>query len=798
MPRLAACLAAIALAAPLAVAQQRSVNPKDPKASFIESIEVGWSGECVPEVWNPATVWLGGGERGCTGVLEISFEQDGTQQATIQVPASATPGITVPVDFCAAWPRDLRTLSLTLRDQSGRVIDRVQAQATLPSSDELPLRMHAGLRGAPIISAGPSSMLRSRLAEPQNPAPPTSRWPNSGIEKQQTSPAKAWKRMRVQNHPLDRLPRVWSAYESVPAVVIEAPSLSRMESRSRDALQQWLVAGGRLIVVASAPGSEWRLAFPRTAEYDILRLDDAAPRATRASLASEYLAVYATPSGSTADADAPKAPDADAPTDEEGADISAIIDNKVAQDDEDLPSTSTAPACAAQLTGRAIHLTENARNAGWTLRWELSPDAGFLAEGPVGLGRLTVLGVDPEAIPARLSSSASAAAWMVAVPDIPANNARRDWDLDYWSGSGDSMAHAAAIRACIGDLVGSRAMGVSALLPVWICSAMLVLLIGPFDAVVLRRLNARQRSWATALGWSGLISVVAIVLPTFVRTAPTSLDRIQAVDVRLPATPGERPLICSSAITCVFAGHASEMELAGFPAGTWARGVSPLSPGISGRSVLSPLVTLQASIGHGEGSAVSNIPGRMWVGQWMMRAIFDQAAAPDDVLPSLTGEFLPASSDAGVEWDVSLAGLPPGKPISHASVQFAGVTRRMSRLPGPMSSRVAADGRWAARFTAKDEGPDDLLDIPSVTTRADMELESPRGNRGFPALLPGATERTGAFDLLAASGRWAVIKLVIEDEAGAVATTPTPVPGKRWTFMRLCIPVTDVPAEAAP
>ena len=60
---------------------RRPENPSDPSAPFIERIEFGWDGIVTDGRWTPITVWLGGGAKGFSGLLNETRSKTEKYQA---------------------------------------------------------------------------------------------------------------------------------------------------------------------------------------------------------------------------------------------------------------------------------------------------------------------------------------------------------------------------------------------------------------------------------------------------------------------------------------------------------------------------------------------------------------------------------------------------------------------------------------------------------------------------------------------------------------------------------------------
>src|SRR5207248_2566293 len=158
-------------------------------------------------------------------------------------------------------------------------------------------------------------------------------------------------------------PMAWAGYESVDLFIARAADLMTADPRSRAALLEWVEAGGRLLLEPDGAGSAWRSLLPPGTEGDLITLDPL-QRVTA------------------------------------GPELAALVHAQTPDD----------PAAGP---GRLIHLTEEGKRRGWVLSWAASavaragdptaqaepsaPDpAGLRATGPLGLGMVTILGLEPQ------------------------------------------------------------------------------------------------------------------------------------------------------------------------------------------------------------------------------------------------------------------------------------------------------------------------------------------------------------------------------------------------------------------
>ncbi len=813
----------LASAAPSPPQDRRTSNPRRPEAAYIDHIDAGWNGRTASDRWNPVTVWLGGGEKGFTGLLSLVYQQDATQEARLLIPAAATPGATTPVDLSAALPHGLGHIEISLLDQSGRAIDEVTASIGISEPGDLLLDLTWPELGSPVISAGPCSIVRALHTQPAAPIPPgPRRYIADPDSEPRLPPATVWNRLAALAVDPARMPRAWSAYEAIPALVIDAASMPRIEPRARQAIQQWLLGGGRVVMIASTGGAEWRSLLPPGPEYDLFNLADPRTLDTpseltegvdlwQQELAGESLGPAATPSEGQRSQDQPGQDPASQDQSDQDPPAGAQADSESDQTAQAPPDPTAPPTPArtspatkpdeprthasAKVSGRPITLTAQGLACGWKLRWNSAPGStSLLAQGPAGFGRLTVLGVDPEKVPQSLSQAASSAVWYDAMRDVAQAVASSRPSFDSWNGSGQTSAQSESYRAALNELVGDRTIGIAGLIPVWLSMGLLALCLGPVDAIVLKRLGARQRSWATALGWIALVSAAAAYVPGLIRTAPTTLDRVRVLDIRHPLAGQGEPLAWQSGVSALFGGRAEDVALTGFAPGTWVRGISAIGSAREARHVLTPFTTVQVTADDGKLPALTNAPSSMWLGQWTMRGFADQG----QLASFIGGRTRPATASdnsASPPWTIDLWGLQPDAFVTRVLLETGSLTRG-SILATAELGRATPDGKWSITLSASQRASSESI-FPTKSPGYGSTITA--GHLpGILGRLPGADTRSRAMAELVASGRWALVTLMVRDNAGSASVQGHPDLGNRWSLVRLCLPLDSSGAGETP
>lgn len=234
---------------------------------------------------------------------------------------------------------------------------------------------------------------------------------------------------------------------------------------------------------------------------------------------------------------------------------------------------------------RAPRLGRIARAAGWRVGWPDSDGLPRLAEGPVGLGWLTVMGATPSVSqlePASIQDGDASsqpspfepivASWQLEWPSLSvdpwiadlASNRRRWLRLDGESG----------IAAHLDSIGGDSSAGTGPMLLLALLPLSLAALLGPIDFFLLGRLRRRHLAWMTAAVWILVLGVCAAAMPGLMLGSDSRIATFAAVDAilinrALPATDPrnraadltEAPNAYTSGISVLFAGEQNAFEL---------------------------------------------------------------------------------------------------------------------------------------------------------------------------------------------------------------------------------------------
>ncbi len=708
----------------------------------IARIDWGYDGALRAESWNPVRVWLRG-DRAFSGVLTAEYTQDGSQSARVSVQAACTPGVDSPVELLIAPASHSTTITLTLAGDGDSV--KRDLDAATPG---MGFTMRAGPEGAlTVLGLGQTSVVahegESAVRTRDFSAPVV---PATALVKDKPD---RWSYVSVVRAEAGRMPLAWTAYDCAGVVVVPGDlgmdPREGVDPRALSALREWVMQGGSLVVQVEGAGTGWTrfvddgLGMPATVrESDAVQL-----RERIHGLAS------------------------------------------VVKEHEQVE-------IATSIQGRLIELTEAGRNSGWTLDWsESGPNGdrstGLMARGPVGFGSVTLLGVDPSRVPATAKKDWQMSAWrhvlhepLFAEFSSNENEFRNSWNWG-WVSSGKDEATRKGIAGYLNAITNVPVVGDGAFLGIAGCVVILALLVGPIDAVGLRRLGLRQRSWATALAWIVLASLGAYAAPRLVRTGEHAFNRGVVEDViQMGEAPGGSALLAQSGVTGVFGASPCAVRVSGSPSGAWWRGVSPLQSWNTRRTWLAALPLVQRT---GEsGGARECVPGVLGLSQWTYRTLADMSPVRE-----VQGGIGARVTREGAGWVVEISGVPRGASL----VKDGGTRLIVGETAYRLTSEQPGTGVWtmlASQALAREQEEKQVV-------RRDGPQEAVHYGV-FP--LAGARERSGSIAARIASGRWALVVLDLKG-VGCDLALETPSPEMTMNarrMVRLLVPLH--PADAAP
>lgn len=706
----------------------------------IAGVRIGYDGLLPPERWAPLWVTIRPGDKEQSLTLTAYYEQDPTQRAEMITPVTTTPGreITVPLLICP--PRFVDRITVEL--SGGRRTSGVTF-ARAPRDNELNLGQQ--VEGGALIVGTLGARISAEAINDWK-ADPSNNW-SSGLD------SAALVALRPGDVGVS-----WACLDGLNVLVARLSALESLPTPALDALAAWHSGGGRLVIVAEAPGAVWRRFVPP----GVLIADQrpVRPPARFASLLA---------SGEDA---------------------------------------------AESFPARVVSVGGEAAERGWSLRQQLGTGGALIASGPFGGGLTTIVAFDPQLASAALSDAAVAPLWAAllrsVLPDRPANaraDAENGYEYRYMVSSGDGAAGSAALGSAVDALCDIPPI------PAWIyvllvsLSALLALAVSAGDYLVLGRFKSRHRSWITAAGWVVAFGVVAWALPNFVRRESTTLGRAVVIDA-LPASSGSPTITWRSGVTSIFAATSAaaplvpaakaasvtsaSQSLDGYWRGVSVLGVnSYLSERRSSRTVVTlPLLQRISAL---DGATAASVPptGGVQLRQWTLRTLQDQG--------TVSGHPRVTFADGGEHGVFTVTGLPAGTTLHSGAVQTAS---------GWAALVPAADQQTAAgslRLAVSGRSTPDLVGwhlLPAEDDGAHRRVfaygnddSRPAGGARF-LLLDGARRRTPAFDALASAGGYAVVHVLLDGPADI--TTTIPHKSRGVLLYRIAVPLTDPAPQVTP
>lgn len=544
----------------------------------------------------PMRVWLSS-EKGFSGAMLLEFPQDNTQGARVVVPAAATPGVVTPVDAVVCLPRSVPEIKLTLIDgNAGRVLEATLAE--FPDGHQQKLFGVVDSDYAYVMSVGRQSLstamqTTSALAKPRMPG------------EMVVDDADWWSKLAAAVTAGEDMPRSAGAYEGLETLVIAPESLGPIDPRVTEAVRRWTVSGGKLVLVVNAGGSSWRGWLPEGEEFDFVDVGEVAKMSTPPELRTMLGTM-----------------------------------RELAQRRD--PSLVIAEA-GQEVSARAISLRPRGEREGWRVRWSVGGEKGLLAEGPAGFGFVTIIGVEPERVGAVADPRVTRRVWRDAMRGVLETWRRSSfkrtnenyWQFDYqYNASGGDLPTRIGLSMVLDELSQAHTVNPISFLVIVASMGVLALVLGIGDYLWLGALRKRHLGWATALGWIGVASVVAVVVPTVIRGGDSAVSRWQVVDGREPRDGAGSGV--ATDVVASFVQQRASVSLEGLGGEGWYRGVSATSGYYSrgnSRGLLLPALQLSESPGDPTAGCV---PAAMDQPQWTFRAVKGLTTA---VEPRVTLEF---------------------------------------------------------------------------------------------------------------------------------------------------------------
>lgn len=363
--------------------------------------------------------------------------------------------------------------------------------------------------------------------------------------------------------PANRLPAAAVAYDSLDLLILGAPDLARMDLAAQQAIADWVYAGGSLLFW---PGTD-----PLPAASPIMEL---------------------------------------LPAD--------VGENALAAIGPDMLQSFGLPTRFARLPVRQLAPRPGARS--------IAPmgesAAGFWIDR--GLGRVMILPFEPSAllmqgqgahqrlwrpIFARLVGEARIA----ETADGTNMNAFSNMNA-YLSGFGQNNAIDAAINL-IGNIPGMGRFGFSYVLVVLLG---LMIVVGPVDWLVLKKLGRQPWTLYTTAGWIALVTLGAVYAGSLLRSGDLHLRTLELIE-----QAGDR-VVARSHVSVIYSPRTQRYELSGPPTAWWRPGSAQMNYYVGGG--LKQNVAFRQSAG-------GNLPVPASIPVWSMRFLRGDEIAPPDAPP---------------------------------------------------------------------------------------------------------------------------------------------------------------------
>ncbi len=712
-------------------------------------VDFGFAGKTPTGKNTPARVSVQAGDEHLSGVIELEYVSGQGLSGRVVSPVEAAAGSNVSVPMVVPMPEWCERVTLTLRTQDGRVARTVYE--TSPGSTSI--RLRPGLDAneellLALTSRVPMNMLAQRFVDST-----ISRLPSDAdADEAAAGPRNRWasgdqgsrgvmSRVVGVNAINSELPVAPAAYEGVLAAIVDETSLKDMDARAILAIQQWVLGGGRLVVLVGRPGMGWQRFLPPGVPTDVIDI------------------------GSVEEIETPVS-------------LSAGLEQRL----------------FPRFSGRLMSLGLIGEECGWRERWP-SGDGALIVEGPAGLGWVTLVSVNPEDV------GAGAESWRlwadVLTPAMEAVSTKGDYARTLHStySWGSQQEIGRRLPGRVFDTIGrATAIGSAAIMLVALVTISLAVALGPVDFFLLKALKARHLAWLSALVWIAIASGVAIIAPSKLRAGPSTASRLVVVDALVPndaidaSHPGQRmfaalPMELRASVlglTHFFAGSSDQFEVdAG---GVWfeyslARRDSVLSR---------PTTMRQVPVSGGIESVRGSMPIGIEPGIWSVKTYIDRGQQPCELGVGLERVEL--------GWALSVVGLGEQARIVSGQIRVGEVVSRLgSRY------RVNSLGDPARVVFETDmvrDRPERLWSDPFVVDEDRPYMQTWMRNDGLEGLmpsallaLPGVFEHEHSVESYLSTGRFAVVYLFVVDQPMDIGVEPSRTETQRSSVYRLVVPI---------
>lgn len=577
---------------------------RDTKAA-IESVRFGLGDVVSESRWNQLTITIRGGAEPQNLLLTVTAPNDTTQNASYVRSVAATPGLTTTVSFNIFYSSAESIIKVNLKGDG--INDTIDVHHYVGDSS-LVEDFTVVAPGTPAILS-----LASNSTLPIIPAELESLFTEINTASRRPVPL-------VTIRPAE-LPTSHLALDAFSLVVLRAEQIDSLAARQRIALKRWLTAGGSLVLIVNQPASAW----PSLLDIE----DPTGGLITVSDVRTDTPGLNAAFAELFKDGDQPSSPRSDLPL-------------------------------------RTVRLSDRAVAQGWLIKGRLAaePNSGLLACGPVGFGRLAIIGFDPLAAEREIVLANAARHYKhiftKALELIP----RPYWDTAARSANqysyGTSSSYFASVEnnaklAAIRSLANVAPLGTAVIWAFVIFGLALALMVGPGDLMLLRFLRLRHRSWISALVWIALACCAGYFIPPMIRASPTSANRCEVIDsLQLP----EETFNVCTGVSTIFAGGPINDALVGFHPTSTAVGISASFTYERQAPLTLPSLTYALA------DDTTTVPVSFELRPWTLRSFLDTWTSSDQTFtPTLT------SDRATKKLRIALPKLPPGARISSAMLR---------------------------------------------------------------------------------------------------------------------------------
>lgn len=763
------------------------------------------------EHWGPLRVTIDAVKRPFSGTLVISYPQDPTQGVVLRVPAAGTPGIATPVEALVCLKTNASSLNVTLLDERGKQVDRLRFGNVAEDPDAAPLLFDQ--REGMVLCLGRVSPDRAvvPLDLPPNPQDylifnQPQQWTQQRLDENREHRLRSLRAVAVE--PL-ALPAQWAAYDTAEAVVVRTEELTtRIAPASREAIMRWVTGGGRLVLVVDQAGDLWRtwlpgqfaalvavgeptrIPVPQFLADALSTPDRVAERAIRAVEQSGRGINAPVPGDATPDL--PATPDDESSSDEVTSveppqDVDAAPASTSGNLGGPLSTTEKSRIFAAShrgadtFSGRPITLHSSLVNGGWRSE-AAAGQPSILVHGPVGLGYVTILSADPSLAAAEPGPEPSRRAWLrvlafgledwISLPSQPSALRQAWWGG--WNGAtsgGDDLQRQAITQELnhIADRPGRTLNPTAVLGALLACAFLLAVLLGPVDGLVLGLKRKLHWSWATALVWIVLISIIAGFVPWLLRGDLPTMRMSRSLENVVIDQAGSSAW--RSTVHGLFAAQPGERDLLAnprsMPSGSVFRGIGVGNNWDTREAVFSSLGLMQSTTLSPRGSETSIWPIAVSQGQWSLRNLFSfgPLSAEEDPQPVRARVVRTGPRELRVECE----GLSSG---SESGFKVRKITLRHQNLSDAYEIELPGQDVAQAAYTRTVKLDHDVLGYAEREESRELRMQafdparSHAQRRGFGQIhdLPGVQRHDLAIAARLATGRWALIEVAGEDE----------------------------------